>query len=357
MMHSPLRFLPSIIHKRPLHLTFFVTRRCNARCPFCFYLNRKDLSFNDLSHKHEVNLEEIKRISSSMGGLLWLAFSGGEVFLRDDIVEISRVFYGKNRPSIMLFPTNGLMPKLIYEKTLEILRDCPKSVVVVKLSMEGLRERHDAFRGTPGGFERVMETYGLLRPLLERHGNFELGVNTVFTSENEDDVGDVISFVRGLEGVRTHTISLVRGDVGDGSLKEVSIEKYLAAARRLEGDVRERTYGFRLARLKAAQDNLQRRLIYKTVKENRGMLPCYAGRLNLVLTETGDVYPCESFRAEHRMGNVRDFGCDMEGLLESEGAKEAILNVQGCFCTHECYMMTNILFNPRMYPRLIREYL
>ena len=29
----------------------------------------------------------------------------------------------------------------------------------------------------------------------------------------------------------------------------------------------------------------------------------------------------------------------------------------GCSCTHECYAMTNILFNPFQYPSLLKEYL
>ncbi|MBI5379918.1 MAG: radical SAM protein, partial [Nitrospirae bacterium] len=28
-----------------------------------------------------------------------------------------------------------------------------------------------------------------------------------------------------------------------------------------------------------------------------------------------------------------------------------------CWCTHECYQITNIFFNPRRYPALLREYL
>src|SRR3990172_6521916 len=38
-MYSWLRHAGSILWKRqPIQLTFFVTRKCNARCPFCFYL-------------------------------------------------------------------------------------------------------------------------------------------------------------------------------------------------------------------------------------------------------------------------------------------------------------------------------
>ena len=28
-----------------------------------------------------------------------------------------------------------------------------------------------------------------------------------------------------------------------------------------------------------------------------------------------------------------------------------------CHCTHECYFITNILFDPRRYPALLKEYL
>jgi hypothetical protein len=49
----------------------------------------------------------------------------------------------------------------------------------------------------------------------------------------------------------------------------------------------------------------------------------------------------------------------MTDILRSEKAKgvvRSIMNKQ-CYCTHECYFMTNILFNPLMYPDLAREYL
>ena len=110
-MYSPLRHVGSIFWKRtPIHLTFFVTRRCNLRCPFCFYLAGAAPPGPDAP---ELSLDEVRQISLSLGHLLWLAFSGGEIFLRDDIVEISRIFYDNNKPVIMLYPTNGQLPDII----------------------------------------------------------------------------------------------------------------------------------------------------------------------------------------------------------------------------------------------------
>jgi len=356
-VYTPFRHLNSIFLKtRPIHLTFFVTRRCNSRCPFCFYLK----SSESKASTEELSLDEIQKVSKSLGSLLWLAFSGGEIYLRDDLVEISKVFYKNNRPAIMLYPTNGLLPELIRGRTKEILMQCKKSVIAVKLSIDGLNEAHDKLRSTPHSFDKTMETYTQLEKLLEKYPNFELGVNTVFCSENQDSMERIIDFVSVLKNIKTHTISLIRGSLADESYKKIDYKKYLHSIKRLEKNLKKKTsgiYRFRGARIKAAQDVLQRNLIHRTLLEKKRLNPCYAGRLNLVLTESGDVYPCEILT--ERLGNLKDYEYDIREILCTEKARKVLTTIQDkkCFCTHECYFMTNILFNPKLYPALAKEYL
>lgn len=356
-MYSSLRHLAAIAWKRrPIQLTFFLTRRCNARCPFCFYLRGADPA---PAAGEELDLDEIERLARSLGSLLWLAFSGGEVYLREDLVEISRVFYARNRPAIMLLPTNGLLPELIRERTERILAECPRSVVALKLSLDGIGAEHDALRATPGGFERVMQTYRLLAPLLERHANFELGINTVFCAQNQDRMDEVVDFVAGLPGPPAHTISLVRGRLREPGYLQVDMRKYARAAARLAERLRAGSaarYRFHGARIKAAQDNLQREFICRTFAAGARQIACYAGRLNLVLGETGEVYPCET-RSES-FGNVRAHGYDLRSVVRTAAARATLGSIARgeCRCTHECYFITNILFNPRCYPALAKEW-
>ncbi len=358
-MYSPFRHVSSIlVKKRPIHLTFFITRQCNAKCPFCFFLRSDD---TQTSNDQELSLDEIRKVSSSFGDLLWLSFSGGEIYLRNDLPEISRIFYENNKPAIMLFPTNGLLPGRIREMTGQILKDCPKSTIAVKLSLDGLNETHDRLRNTPGSFLKTMETYHLLKDLLDEYPNFELGVNTVFCADNQDEMDLIIDFVSKMDNIKTHTISLVRGNLADKAFQNIDHQKYQYAIKRLEKNLKQKesakTYRFRGARIKAAQDILQRSLISRTNNEQKRLIPCYAGVLNLVLEETGEVFPCEILR--RRLGNVRDYGYDIQRLLRSDRAKAILNSIRDsqCFCTHECYFMTNILFNPRLYPALAREYL
>jgi radical SAM protein with 4Fe4S-binding SPASM domain len=354
-MYSPLRFVPRIFFKRSaVHFTLFVTRRCNARCSFCFYVHGGGQAGDELT------VAEVERFAPYIGTLLWLAFSGGEIFLREDLPDLSAVLYRATRPSFMVYPTNGLMPEKIADALGAILKTCTRSSIVVKLSLDGLGAEHDRIRGVPGAFDRVRMSYERLASLADIHPNLELGINTVFMASNQDRMDEVIDFVHGMRGVRTHTISMVRGEVGNPAEREIDLGLYLRAIERLEREGRaggSATYGFRGARLKAAQDIVQRETILRTAHEGRRQIPCYAGDLNIVMTETGDVYPCESFSPGMLLGNIRVAGYDLGRIVKGDRMRSLREHIrERCFCTHECFTMTNLLFNPLVYRRLLREY-
>jgi MoaA/NifB/PqqE/SkfB family radical SAM enzyme len=231
---------------------------------------------------------------------------------------------------------------------------------VVKLSLDAVGERHDALRGVPGAFDRVLATVRGLSRLAERFPRLELGVNTVFGLESERHVEELVDFVHGLEGIRAHTLSVLRRPDG-GPCDEVDPGAYRRASLLLERRWRSRSrrfHRFAGASLKAAQDRLQRRLIHRTLVERRRIVPCLAGRVGLVLTEAGELHACES-RRDRSLGNVRDAGHDVRRLLRSERARQAVdgLARGSCHCSHECNFLTNILFNPALHPALVREWL
>ena len=259
-------------------------------------------------------------------------------------------------------PTNGLLQDTIYHNVEAILQACPNSSIVVKLSLDGPEPIHDELRGVPGSFQKTLKTCSALGRLVDKYPNFELGINTVFCQANQDLVDGTIDLVQTLPHVKTHTVSLIRGEVFRDDLKQVDLGKYKKIIGRLESDLKKRlaaVYGFRGAKLKAAQDILQRRHIYEAALHNQRISPCYAGKLNLVLTETGDLYPCEDFSWKMKIGNLLEAGYDLQQLLESDQGRKILqfIDNKGCCFTHECYFMTNILFNPSFYPALLKEYL
>ncbi|VAX15471.1 hypothetical protein MNBD_NITROSPINAE04-1327 [hydrothermal vent metagenome] len=342
------------IKSEPIQLTLFLTNRCNARCRFCFYSNGD----GDRSKK-ELTVNDYRKISSSMGRLLWLAFSGGEIFLRDDIAQIVNLFYRANSPGVILLPTNGLDTQVIRANVERIVRECPKSVVAVKLSVDGPKDVNDSLRGVKGAFDKTMETYKSLYQLFGKYDNFELGFNSVFCASTQDTMPWLCSFIKNLDDKTTHTVSLIRGDAPNDGEKNIDIEKYKKTIATLAGGLKDgssRIFNFNLSRLKAAQDIVQGKLICDLISKQKSVVPCLAGKLTLTITETGDVYPCESFDA--KLGNIHQTQHDLRKLLTTDLAKEVIAKIASsrCHCTHECYMIMNILFNPYMYPSLIKQY-
>ena len=67
---------------------------------------------------------------------MWLAFSGGEIFLRSDLVEITRIFYKNNRPAIILLPTKGLtLPFVSYGGT-SLIVCCAMVALVLRIDRD-----------------------------------------------------------------------------------------------------------------------------------------------------------------------------------------------------------------------------
>lgn len=84
-------------------------------------------------------------------------------------------------------------------------------------------------------------------------------------------------------------------------------------------------------------------------------MPCYAGALSAVISEEGDVYACEML--DTKIGNLREAGYDLGKLWEQERARamRSFIRDTKCFCTHECNMSINLLFNPALYPKIAKE--
>ena len=354
VMHAALRHLPALVLKtRPAHLTFFVTRRCNARCPFCFYADARGRR----GGAPELSLDEIRRTAASLGPLLWLLFSGGEPYLREDLGAIGQAFHDANGARFITCPTNGLLPETIQETTEELLRRCPRSVVVVKLSLDGVGADHDAIRGTPGGFDKLLRTCERLARLARYAPRLELGVNTVFSRENQHRMDRIVDFVAGLDGVRAHTLTMARGDGAPGTFADVDLEAYRRATARVEERWRGRFHRFNGGALKAALDRVQHGLVRETLRGGRRPLPCSAGRIAIVLSETGELWSCEGRRGDP-LGNVRSAGYDVQAVLRFAAARRARDEIAagGCGCAHECNLLVDVLSSPRTYPRLLREW-
>jgi radical SAM protein with 4Fe4S-binding SPASM domain len=98
-------------------------------------------------------------------------------------------------------------------------------------------------------------------------------------------------------------------------------------------------------------------LIAKIVRANEYQIPCYGGNLGGAMFANGDVYSCELL-IDRKLGNVRDAGYDFRKIWFSPEAEKSrqFIRESKCFCTYECFLTINILFNPRMMPSVLKEW-
>ncbi|MBS3098117.1 radical SAM protein [Candidatus Woesearchaeota archaeon] len=347
--------LKMVLSRKPSYVIFFVTAKCNSRCKMCF--NWKNIE--ESSKKKELSLEEIKKISRNFDNFQYLTISGGEPFLRDDLVEIIQLFVKNNNVQFVSIPTNALMPGKIREFTERLLKSCPKTSFRVSLSIDGIGEHHDKIRGVKGNFKKVLESYKKLDPLRKKYNHFNLDTSTVFSYYNQDRVVDVFKWVNANLKVDNHILGLVRGNTKEKIAKNISIKKFEEAAKFVEGLTAKKGRRRKDIRLKLliALKLVMREIIINTLKCNRMIIPCTAGKRMVVLTEEGDVYPCELLNM--KMGSLREADYNIKNILNSKNSKKIVqwIKKTKCYCTFECAIQNSLIYNFKQYPEILKKFL
>ncbi|MBU1193865.1 MAG: 12,18-didecarboxysiroheme deacetylase [Proteobacteria bacterium] len=130
--------------KKPV-VVWNMTRRCNLKCVHC-YARSEDISYdNELTH--EQSLAMIDDLAAF--GVPVLLFSGGEPLVHPRLMEYAQYAVSKGMRAVI--STNGT---LITEEKAKILKDIGLSYVGI--SLDGMEETHDKFRGVKGAFQKAM---------------------------------------------------------------------------------------------------------------------------------------------------------------------------------------------------------
>lgn len=131
--------------KKPV-VVWNCTRRCNLKCVHCYAQSR------DIDYKGELTTEEGKALIDDLAefGAPVVLFSGGEPLMRKDLPELA--FYAKEKGMRAVISTNGT---LITPETARVLKEIGLSYVGI--SLDGLREVNDKFRGVKGAFDLALQ--------------------------------------------------------------------------------------------------------------------------------------------------------------------------------------------------------
>lgn len=343
----------------PINFTISVTNKCNAHCKTCNIWRIYEEQPEPELSKSELSAEEFERIFENIGrSAYWFTISGGEPFLRKDIVEIYDALVRHCSPNIINVPTNATAPKLIEKRVREFLEIDNKTTLIVNLSLDGVGSRHDELRGVKGNFDKLMSTYERLTALKANFDNFRVGVHTVVSIYNIGYLEEIYDFVRGLdlkpdshifevaeERVELDTIGCGITPSHKSFSKALMPLKERIKSDYLKGDFLSRiTQSFRLEYYDMVEEILE---------ERRQVIPCYAGFASCQISPYGDVWACCVLAQS--LGNLRDTNFDFSKLWSSEKANEIRASIKRC----ECYcplanaMYTSMFCNFTMMKRVL----
>ena len=139
---------------RLLSIHWELTYRCNERCTHCYL----DVMPPGAKVPGELTTEEAYRVVDELAALggLTITFSGGEVFVRDDVFDIAR--YARKRGFAVRFFTNGI---LVNERMADEI--AAVKPVVVEMSLYSHRaDVHDAITQVPGSWDLTNRAIDLL---------------------------------------------------------------------------------------------------------------------------------------------------------------------------------------------------
>ena len=161
--------------KNPIPVVVWnITSKCNLRCVHC-YANVNSVSEFDTASSLIDDLSALK--------IPVLLMSGGEPLMHKNIYDIIK--YAKSKGIQVSLSTNGT---LIDEEVAGKLKEL--GVDYVGVSLDGIKETHDLFRGVRGAFEKAVE--GLLNAKDE---GLLTGVRFTVTKYNLRDVKSILDFV------------------------------------------------------------------------------------------------------------------------------------------------------------------
>ena len=285
----------------PYWILYFPTDACNYKCKHCYLEN--------VPEKNEMDFEEVQKIFSNSKLLknARIGISGGEPFMKKDIVEILSMI--SNLGYKLEMTTNGAFP----EKVRELLEKSNPDKIDIAISIDGLKNSNDMIRAT-GGFDKAIKTLKIIKEI----GINKIQVNVVIQKLN----------INYLEEIKENFSSL-DVDVAFIPLQSTNNMKIPYNDGEIEKIVHYMRYRVDIK--------------YLLSKGKFKITNCHSGQTTCFIDPTGKVFTCMTGqryffpRKDYFMGDLRKFNYKFDDLWISNQADVSRKDVKKCEgCYNSC---------------------
>jgi MoaA/NifB/PqqE/SkfB family radical SAM enzyme len=309
----PYRLSPNAYAFPTWHYYFEITRRCNLRCKMCQYIDWLETVPTKVQAEGELTTEEWLRVIDQTGRWSLITFTGGEVFVRKDFMQIFEYACRKRR---VHFISNATM--LTEERARRCVELAPRrfggrGFNFAGVSIDGTRDIHDVIRAQKGSYDKSIAGVKMLSRFRREAGKRAplIHINTVIQDENLDCLPEMPAIVKDagaqvlnlLTETRVHDLpnlgyvdpsSFKRGDFKQPRIDRGRLER--ALDRTLE-EARKHGIEVRFPRMP-----LEEVVNHYDEGYDLRKFECRAIWSTLIVGAKGGVYPCWI----NKVGNVRD---------------------------------------------------
>ncbi len=294
----------------PTDAIIAVTYRCDARCQMC--------NIWKIDPQEFLTVDDYAKVPSTLRDI---NISGGEAFMRKDLVDIVKTVHNKCGGPRIVVSTNGFREDQIITKMEDLRKHIPN--IGIGVSLDGIGEIHNKIRGIPRAYDKSL---GTLKALKEREfKNVRIG----FTAMN-DNVGEmekVYDLAESL-GFQFTTAVAQNSDIYFSTQENQGVQNgELADA--LGYVIKKELLSYHPKRWMRAYFE-QGSLVFN--EEGRRILKCSAGLDFFYLAPEGIVYPC--LTVPSAMGDLK--GHTFEEVWESDAADKVRKEIDGC---EKCWMI------------------
>ena len=299
-MVNKLLFLKSIVISNfrkehlPFKLSFAVTYRCNLKCSMCNIWKKKPA-------EEELNVGEIDGFFRKANKFSWVGITGGEPFLREELLNITDIIIGHStRLCALHIATNGQFTEKIITLADKIHEKYKKLKIVFTVSIDGPPSLHDKIRGVHGAWNNAINTVVLLR----KKGWVKPQIGFTLSGHNIDKFDE--------------TFTALKDAIPDIAFDDININIFQQSDSYYENQYMHKPDEARLLnaiRLILEQDRdklsfnnfLRRkylRLYFKYISVKKSPLRCKALSSSFFLDPYGNISPCPMYNK--KLINVRD---------------------------------------------------
>ena len=317
----------------PPFLILFINSICNLTCDHCFY-------WQELNSRDDLSKDEIFALARSLGPIENLNLSGGEPFLRPEFAEICRFFVRNNGVQNIYCPTNGYFTERTQNQLTELFQEPSLHLFAAEISLDGMPEYHNQFRGNKQSFQKAMATYDMLAEMKRREPRLEIHAISTATGENVDEIKQLTTYLHDRCPAMTHhNIAMLRGERKRPTLMGPELVGYGELIRYMRGLWRDREEG----RYGSVVDPLLHWGKMEIARTQSQAVPCKAGILTGVVYANGDVSLCEQHSP---IGNIRKQPFPAIWNSPAAVALRSSIARKDCFCTNEVFLWPSIVFQP-----------